>query len=89
MTIQIWDETLPGKISPADAITLSTGAPTLRDVIRSRVQQEVERYNRFLPDIFQGLVQPEEAERILNGFRMKTRKPLDWEKQFHPRLLQL
>jgi hypothetical protein len=26
-------------------------------------------------------VQPEESEQILNGFRVKTKRPLDWEVQ--------
>ena len=55
---------------------------TARELIRSRVRQEVERHNRSLPEVFRGLVQPEESERILNGFRMKVRRPLDWEAQF-------
>jgi len=46
------------------------------------VREEVERHNRSLPEVFCGLVQPEESERILNGFRMKTKLPLDWEVQF-------
>jgi hypothetical protein len=46
------------------------------------VQQEVERYNESLPEVFCGLVQPEESERILNGFRLRTRRPLDGSVQF-------
>ena len=82
MTIQIQDETIPGRLSPAEAITVLQSATSVRELIRSRVQQEVERYNRTLPEVFQGLVQPEESEQILNGFRMKTKRPLDWEVQF-------
>jgi len=82
MTIQIWDETIPGTRSNAGPVTLQAGPLSLKDVIRSRVQQEVSRYNESLPEMFQGLVQPEESEEILNGFRMKTRRPLDWEKQY-------
>jgi hypothetical protein len=40
------------------------------------------------PEIFQGLVQPEESERILNGYRLPRVRPLDPEQQFergHPR----
>jgi hypothetical protein len=46
------------------------------------VQQEVERYNQHLPEVFPGLVQPEESEQILNGFRLRVQRPLDWEVQF-------
>ena len=54
---------------------------TARELIGSRVRQEVERYNQSLPEVFRGLVQPEESEQILNGFRLKTKRPLDWEVQ--------
>jgi hypothetical protein len=55
---------------------------TARDLIGSRVRQEVERYNQSLPEVFYGLVQPEESEQILNGFRLKTKRPLDGDVQF-------
>jgi len=82
MTIQIWDETIPGKRSHAGPVTLEAGPLTVREMIRNRVQQEVWRYNQSLPELFQGLIQPEESEQVLNGFRMKTKRPLDWEKQY-------
>jgi hypothetical protein len=82
MTIQIWDETIPGKRSQAAAIDVDAGPTTVRELLRARVRREVERYNESLPETFQGLVQPEESEQILNGFRMKVKRPLDWEAQF-------
>lgn len=81
MTVQVWDETIPGGRTPAGTLTLDAGRVTVRGLLRSRVFQEVERYNRSLGDTFQGLVQPEESERTLNGFRMKARRPLDAEAQ--------
>jgi hypothetical protein len=82
MTIHIWDEVIPGKRCPADTITVQQATTTAGELIRSRVRQEVERHNQSLPEVFCGLVQPEESEEILNGFRMKTQRPLDWEVQF-------
>ena len=82
MTIHVWDEVIPGKRSAAETVTLQQAQTTARELIRSRVQQEVERYNASLPKVFCGLVQPEESEQILNGFRMRTKRPLDWEAQF-------
>ena len=82
MTIQIWDETLPGKRSQAAAIEVDPGPITVRELLRTRLRREVEHYNESLPDTFQGLIQPEESEQILNGFRMKVKRPLDWETQF-------
>jgi hypothetical protein len=81
MTIRIFDAPLHGERTAAGGILLAAGPVTLRDLIRDRLRQEVERYNQDLPETFQGLVQPEESERILNGFRMKTRRSLDWEVQ--------
>jgi len=79
MTIHLWDEAIPGHRSPSEAITVQQARTSTRELIRSRVQQEVARYNQSLPEVFQGLVQPEESEQILNGFRMKAPRPLDWE----------
>jgi hypothetical protein len=55
---------------------------TVRELLRSRVAREVEFYNTNRPEIFQGLVQPEESERILNGYRLPRVRPLDPEQQF-------
>jgi hypothetical protein len=82
MTIRIFDAPLHDR---GRRNLLDAGPATLRDLIRGRLQQEVERYNQALPEIFQGLVQPEESEPILNGFRMKTKRPLDWDMQCRQR----
>lgn len=82
ITIRIWDEVIPGPRRPAETVTIQQAKGTARELIRSRVRQEVERHNQSLPEVFTGLVQPEESEQILNGFRMKTKRPLDWEAQF-------
>jgi hypothetical protein len=81
ISIRAWDEIIPGERSPAEPVTMPARG-TARELIRSRVLREVERYNANLPEVFQGLVQPEESEQILNGFRMKARRPLDGEAQF-------
>jgi hypothetical protein len=83
MTIRIFDAPLHGERNSVGGILLDSGPATLRDLIRGRLRQEVERYNQALPETFQGLVQPEESEQILNGFRMKTRRPLDLQAQCH------
>ena len=55
---------------------------TVRDLIRARVYREVRNYNIDQPEVFQGLVQPSDAERSLNGFKMRRRRRIDPEKQF-------
>ncbi len=80
--IYISDETIPGGRSNARPITMPQALTTARELIRCRIREEVERHNESPAEVFQGLVQPEESERILNGFRMQTRRPLQWEVQF-------
>jgi hypothetical protein len=55
---------------------------TIRELIRIRVYQEVRDYNLRRPEFFRGLVQPTDAERTLNGFKVRQRRRLDPEKQF-------
>jgi hypothetical protein len=55
---------------------------TVRELIRTRVYREVHEYNLDQPEYFQGLVQPSDAERSLNGFKMRTRRRIDPERQF-------
>jgi len=55
---------------------------TVREIIRSRVYQEVDDYNRRRPEHFRGLVEPTDAEKTLNGYKLKTRREIDWKRQF-------
>ena len=45
------------------------------------MRQEVEEYNRKQPEYFRGLVQPKDAEKVLNGYKLKARRQIDWEPQ--------
>jgi len=80
LTLSLHDETTAGESRSVGTFQFDTTNLTLREIIRLRVQQEVERFNAAEYEVFQGLVQPEESERILNGVR--TRPVLDWQKQF-------
>jgi hypothetical protein len=55
---------------------------SVRELIRARVYREVHDYNLHQPEFFHGLVQPSDAERSLNGFRMRRRRTIDPERQF-------
>lgn len=55
----------------------------VREIIIERVKHEVEQYNQKLPDYFNGLIEPNEAEKTLNGMRMKNKQPIDAEKQVY------
>src|SRR4051812_10371760 len=63
-------------------ISMPTEVVTARELIRERVRQEVEDYNTRQPEYFRGLVQPTDAERTLNGFKLRKARTLDWEEQF-------
>jgi hypothetical protein len=55
---------------------------TAREIIRARIYQEVQDHQRAPGDVFKGFVQPIDAERVLNGFRLRKQRTLDWEEQF-------
>jgi hypothetical protein len=55
---------------------------TVRELIRARVYKEVRDYNLSQPEYFRGLVQPTDAERTLNGFKLRQGRRIDPEKQF-------
>ncbi|MGK7890313.1 MAG: hypothetical protein AB4042_13340 [Leptolyngbyaceae cyanobacterium] len=69
--------------SPVFVLDFLTDRITVRELIRSRVYQEVKDYNTQQPEYFRGLVQPTEAEQTLNGFRVRKPRQIDWEKQFN------
>src|SRR5262249_4458668 len=75
-------DTQPGAQSEIRDWEFETPKITLRTLLRSRVAREVESYNTNRPEIFKGLVQPEESERILNGYRLKRARPLDVDQQY-------
>ncbi|HYZ84215.1 MAG TPA: hypothetical protein VE621_07415 [Bryobacteraceae bacterium] len=54
---------------------------TLRELFEKRIRQEVDTYNRERPDVYRGLIQPEGAERVLNGYSMKQFREVDFEAQ--------
>jgi hypothetical protein len=81
-TVTIRDEVLGGETSPSWELQVPSERLTVRELIRSRVYQEVQDYNLQQGQVFRGLVQPEETEKTLNGWKMKKPRVLDWKKQF-------
>jgi hypothetical protein len=80
LALSVHDETTSGESRSAGIFQFDNTKLSLREIIRLRVQQEVARFNEADYEMFQGLVQPEESERVLNGVR--TRPILDAQKQF-------
>jgi hypothetical protein len=53
----------------------------LDDLIRHRVREEVARFNAHPARYFNGLVQPTDSERTLNGYDLRQPRMLDWQAQ--------
>ena len=83
VVLTITDRTGAGKIIGEMNISLKTNRVTVKEIIEARVVAEVETYNAKLPEYFNGLVQPTDAEKTLNGYKMKQRKKVDAEKQVY------
>jgi hypothetical protein len=81
-TLTIRDETVGGESLSEWALDVLTERITVRELIRSRVYQEVQDYNRSRAEVFRGLIQPEGAEKALNGWKLKKARELDWKRQF-------
>ncbi|MET8626212.1 hypothetical protein ABZW30_21060 [Kitasatospora sp. NPDC004669] len=82
-TVTFVDETTSGLRRDAWRLPVDEERLTLRELIRRRVLQEAAEHNARRPEVFHGLVQPTEAERTLNGYRL--REPdhaIDPERQF-------
>lgn len=81
-TLTIRDETTAGELVQELSLEFVSPTITVRELIRSRVRQEVEAYNRKKPEFFRGLVQPRDAEKTLNGYRLEANKRhIEWEPQ--------
>ena len=83
-TLKIRDETTLSRGGDDEEFTLEvlTERITVRELIRTRVYQEVRDYNLHRPEYFRGLIQPIDAERTLNGFKVQRRRRIDPHKQF-------
>ncbi len=81
ISVTIKDETTGGKTFHSVQIELSTSLVTVGEIIEKRVTAEVNQYNKKRNENYYGLVQPDGAEVILNGFRLQKFRPLSSEKQ--------
>src|SRR5262245_34559428 len=66
--LRVRDETTSGDVYDERPLEFPTERITVRELIRERVYQEVQDFNRKSREqTFRGLVQPTDAERTLNG----------------------
>jgi len=75
------DETSTGERTNTVTLTIASERCTAREVLRRRIQHEVEAFNASQPEYFRGLVQPTDAERVLNGWKLRKARRLDWQEQ--------
>ena len=90
MKLLIKDETFTGDILNQIEIEVANELTTVKDIIAGRVTAEVERYNNKSTEYFQGLIQPTDTEKALNGYKFKSKKKrvVDAEKQVYVALNQ-
>jgi len=88
MLLTVRDETAGGSLTNELTLDLPDETITVRELIRSRVYQEVDDFNRKLrsssgPGLrFNGLVTPGDTERTLNAAAPRQARQIDWKKQF-------
>jgi hypothetical protein len=80
--LKVRDETTAGQKTGEYVLDLLTERLTVRELIRSRVYQEVQDYNLKRPEHFEGLVQPSSSEQLLNGCKDGRSRAIDWHRQF-------
>jgi hypothetical protein len=80
----IRDETTAslGKTEHTFTVHVSGERISVRELIRQRVTQEVEEFNHRQPAVFRMLVQPNDTERTLNGFKFQKPRLVDPETQY-------
>lgn len=83
ISVTIRDQSGAGKVATTITLDGIDSRITLRDLIRTRVREEVARYNAEAggTGIFRGLVMPDGARPSPLGFRMPERRRIDWEQQ--------
>ena len=82
-SITIKDETALGTVLNETKLDFSSESVTIAEIIKARVAAEVAAYNQKLPAVFNGLIQPIAAEKVLNGFKLKKKQLIDAEKQMY------
>lgn len=84
--VTVRDETTRGETTNELTLEFLTERVTVRELIRSRVYQEVTEYNAAQVGFFRGLVQPRPTEPIAGGSGLRAPCRLDWQEQFEQAL---
>jgi hypothetical protein len=86
VTLTIYDETLTGERAPRLTLALVEPQIKARELLRHRVYQEAHHYNQSQPEYFKGLVQPNDSEQTLNGYKLSKQRSIDPEQQYQKAL---
>jgi hypothetical protein len=81
--LTILDETASGSILHRLELEINQEILTVGELIARRVHDEVSAYNARQTGTFQGLVQPTESEKVLNGYRVRPSHLIDAEQQVY------
>jgi hypothetical protein len=83
ISVTIRDESGAGRTAATITLDGVDSGITVRDLIRTRVREEVARYNAAPAStgVFRGLVIPDGAVPAPGGFLMPKPRRVDWEKQ--------
>ena len=81
--VELVDETSTGEVLHAFRLELVSERVSAREIVERRVRHEVARFNEGEPrdNVFRGLIQPEDTEAALNGYRLKKRREIDADAQ--------
>jgi hypothetical protein len=80
-TVLIRDEKPVGNLEGQTVLENVPQRIKLRDLIRTRVRDEVARANLAPKVLFWSLVKPVDAEVTLNGYQMRNKNVINWEAQ--------
>ena len=80
-SLHILDQSPSGVTVGRIRLELVSESVSLREIIEARVRHEVARHNAAPSQVFEGLVQPTDTERTLNGYRMRRRRRIDADTQ--------
>lgn len=81
LLLKFKDETMAGQTLRAWTVPIVIDRITVREIIETRVTREVEKYNETCSDYYNGLVQPDETEVTLNGYKMNKTRRINPEEQ--------
>ncbi len=85
-TLVVRDELSNGQVVNEISLDFLEERISVRELIRSRVYEEVRTFNFSKPGYFKGLVQPSDAEAVLNGYKLREKRAIDWRKQYETAL---